>query len=175
LEESTLIKLTLSVLGAGTVLAGLVNIPVFFGGSESFSLWLNLPDLRRPLSHTSEILLLILNIAVAFSGIFFAYSHYKSSSQDPSLGWFDNLLLNKFYIDEILHALVVRPLDWLSDFISKTLDENLIDGFIHAISSSYQRLSYYSDYVQNGNVRYYALYMSVGIVGIFVYLFIGGY
>ncbi len=175
LEESKLIKLTLFVLSIGAVLAGLLNIPAFFGGSEDYSIWINLPDIRYPISHSNEFILLGLNIFIAILGIFFAFSHYKNSSIDPSLGSLDRLIRNKFYVDEILYALFVRPLAWMSDFISKTLDEKLIDGFIHMLSSSYQRLSYYSDYVQNGNVRYYALYMTVGIVGIFVYLLIGAH
>ena len=174
-EESKLIRLTLFILSIGAVSAGLLNIPAFFGGSEHYSLWLNLPDLRYSIAHSTELILLAVNIGVAFLGIYFAFSHYKNSSIDPSFGTLEFLLKSKFFIDEILYALTARPLAWMSDFITKTLDEKLIDGFIHGLSSSYQRLSYYSDYVQNGNVRYYALYMSVGIVGIFVYLFIGGY
>jgi len=175
LEESRLIKLTLFVLSIGAIFAGFINVPAFFGGDEHYSLWLNLPDIRYSLSHSHELILLGLNIFIALVGIFFAFSHYKNRSKEPSLGRLEVLITNKFYIDEILYALAVRPLAWISLFITRTLDEKIIDGFIHTVSSSYQRLSYYSDYVQNGNVRYYALYMSVGIVCIFVYLFVGGY
>ena len=175
IKESTLIKLTLFVLSIGVVFTGLLNIPAFFGGNEDYSLWLNLPDIRYHISHSNELILLGSNILVALFGIGLAFSHYKSSSKDPSFGYLEIIIKNKFYIDELAHTLIVRPLKALSLFISDTLDEKIIDSFIHKVSSSYQRLSYYSDYVQNGNVRYYALYMSVGIVSIFMYLFIGGY
>ena len=175
LKESKLIKLTLFILSIGAIFTGLINVPTFFGGDENYSLWLNLPDVRYHISHTNELILLGSNIIVALFGIGLAFSHYKSSSKDPSFGYLETLIKHKFYIDEIAHQLLVRPLEALSTFISQTLDEKLIDGFIHMVSSSYQRLAYYSDYVQNGNVRYYALYMSVGIVGIFMYLFVGGY
>jgi NADH:ubiquinone oxidoreductase subunit 5 (subunit L)/multisubunit Na+/H+ antiporter MnhA subunit len=129
--------------------------------------------MRYSLSHSTELILLVINIAFALFGIVLAYAHYAKSSADPSFGKLEIWIKNKFYLDEIMYALIVRPLHALSNLIV-FIDEKIIDAFIHKVSSSYQRLSYYSDYVQNGNVRYYALYMSIGIVGIFVYLYIGG-
>lgn len=170
LEPSKLINITLFILSIGAVLLGFANLPAFFGGNEPYSIWLNLPDTRFHLSHSSELVLLIVNISVALSGIYFAFSHYKQSSQDPSLGFLDKPIKNKFYVDEAYVFIFVKPLAWLSVFFVKVIDEKIIDAFIHKLSSGYQRLSYYSDTVQNGNVRYYALYMSVGIVCIFVYL-----
>ncbi len=175
LQESRLIRLSLFILSIGAVFAGLFNMPRLFGGSEAYSIWLNLPDIRYHISHSTELILLLSNLLAAFLGLFFAYSHYKERSEDPSLGSFEMLVKNKFYVDELLYALTARPLAWLSTFIASILDERLIDGCIHKVSRSYQRLSYYSDYIQNGNIRYYALYMSVGIVGISLYLFAGGY
>lgn len=170
LPQAKLIQFTLLVLSIGALFAGFINLPLFFGGDENYSLWLNLPDIRFYLSHSSELILLFINISVSLMGIYFALSHYISSSKDPSLGILDKPIKHKFYIDEIYYSIFVKPLAWLSVFIVKVIDEKIIDSFIHTVSSGYQRLSYYSDYVQNGNVRYYALYMSVGIVCIFIYL-----
>ena len=170
LSESKLINVTLFILSIGALFTGFINLPSFFGGNENYSLWLNLPDTHFHLSHTSELILLFINISVALTGIIFALSHYRQSSYDPSLGFLDKPIKNKFYIDEIYEYIFVKPLAWLSVFIVKVIDEKIIDSFIHTLSSGYQRLSYYTDVVQNGNVRYYALYMSVGIVCIFVYL-----
>jgi len=173
LPQSQLIKLTLAVLAVGTVFAGFINLPLFFGGSEHYSIWLNLPDMRYPLSHFDEMLLLLSNISFALLGILIAYAHYKDSAKDPGFGTIEKWVKEKFYIDEIYSICIIRPIGHLSRLIVY-IDEQLIDRFIHLASSSYQRLSYYSDYVQNGNIRYYALYMSVGIVSIFIYLGIQG-
>jgi len=170
LPPSKVINITLFILSLGAVFLGFVNLPAFFGGNENYSIWLNLPDTRFHLSHSTELILLLVNVFIALVGIFFAFSHYLYSSQDPSLGLLDKPIKNKFYIDEMYYFLFVKPLAWLSVFFVKVIDEKIIDAFIHKLSSSYQRLSYYSDTVQNGNVRYYALYMTVGIVCIFVYL-----
>lgn len=173
LSQSRLINITLLILSIGVLFAGLINIPLFFGGSESYSLWLNLPDMRYHLSHSTEVILLLTNIVFALIGILLAYVHYAKDSADPSFGKLEIWIKNKFYLDEIMYALIVRPLHTLSDLIV-FIDEEIIDAFIHKVSASYQKLSYYSDYVQNGNVRYYALYMSIGIAGIFIYLYAGG-
>ncbi len=169
LQQSQLIKLTLFLLSIGVVFTGFINLPTFFGGHENYSIWLNLPDMRHMLPHSTEVILLIVNIAFALFGLLMAYSHYKDSSKDPSFGRLEKWISNRFYVDEVLTLLVVRPIAFLSHLIV-FIDERLIDRFIHLLSSSYQRLSYCSDYVQNGNVRYYAVYMSVGIVCIFIYL-----
>jgi len=169
LPQSTLISITLVILSIGALFAGLLNLPLFFGGNENYSIWLNLPDVRYHLSHQTELILLLSNILIASLGIFMAYIHYAKTSNEPSLGALTKLLTNKFYIDELYHLLFVRPIEKLSVLIV-FLDEKLIDVFIHKIASGYQKLAYYSDVIQNGNVRYYALYMTVGIVGIFVYM-----
>ncbi len=174
-QQGSLIKLTLFILSLGAIFAGILNLPLLFGGTEHYSLWLNLPDMHLGLSHGTELILLGLNISIALAGIYLAYLHYSRTMQEPSLGVLQHPIKTKFYMDEILYTLCVKPLLWLSSFIVKKMDKELIDAFIHAMSASYQKLSYYSDDVQNGNVRYYALYMSLGIVGIFIYLFAGGY
>ena len=173
LPQSQVITLTLVVLTICIVLGGLFNLPLFFGGNENYSLWLNLPDMRYSLSHTTELVLLLVNISVSVFGILLAYSHYKDSSSDPYLGRIEMWIQNKFYIDEIYVFTLVKPLEYLSKLIVY-IDEQLIDRFIHFLSNSYQRLAYYSDDIQNGNIRYYAVYMSVGIVSIFIYLGIKG-
>jgi len=170
LPSSKLINITLFVLSIGAVFLGFANLPAFFGGNENYSIWLNLPDTRFHLSHTTELILLIVNVGVALTGIYFAFSHYKLHSKDPSLGFLDTPIKHKFYVDEAYVFIFVKPLAWLSVFFVKVIDEKIIDAFIHKVSSQYQRLSYHTDAIQNGNVRYYALYMSVGIVCIFVYL-----
>jgi len=170
LPQSKLINITLFILSIGAIFVGFMNLPALFLGEEPYSLWLNLPDRHFHLSHSSELILLFVNISVALSGIYFAFSHYKQSRIDPSLSILDKPIKQKFYIDELYTVLIVKPLNWLSLFFVKVVDEKIIDAFIHWLSSGYQRVSYYSDAVQNGNVRYYALYMSVGIVCIFIYL-----
>ena len=169
LAQNQLILITLVVLAVGALFAGFLNLPSFFGGSEKYSLWLNLPDLRYHLSHQTEILLLLSNILIAFLGIFMAYVHYVKREKEPSLGFLNMLIKNKFYIDEMYALIFTKSLEKLSDFIV-FIDESVIDVFIHKLAYAYQRLAYYSDLVQNGNVRYYALYMTVGIVGIFSYI-----
>ena len=169
LPQSSLISITLVVLSVGALFAGFLNLPVFFGGDENFSLWLNLPDIRHHLSHQTELILLLSNMLIAGIGILMAYVHYAKSATDPSLGFLNNWLRNKFYIDEFYNFVFVQPLAKLSHLIV-FIDEKVIDAALHKLAFGYQKISYYSDLVQNGNVRYYALYMTVGIVGIFTYI-----
>lgn len=169
---SKLMHFTLIILGTGAVFLGLFNLPPFFGGNEAYSLWLNLPDMHHVLSHDTEIILLGLNLSAAIAGIALAFKHYRHTSEEPSLGLFAPLIHNKFYVDEIATAIVLKPIRALSKVLNG-LDQKIIDRFVHAFAEGYQRLAYWSDYVQNGSVRYYAIYMTTGIVSLFIYLLAG--
>lgn len=169
LKSSKLILTTLFVLSIGSIFAGFLNVPAFLGGDESYSIWLNLPDIRHHISFSSEVILLIVNISFSLFGILMAFAHYVKGSKEPSLKMLEHPVRNRFYVDEILYILTVKPIYAFSHAIV-FLDEKIIDVFIHKITSAYQKLSYKSDSIQNGNIRYYALYMSLGIVSIFIYL-----
>jgi NADH-quinone oxidoreductase subunit L len=164
-----LMLFTLFILSIGASVAGFINLPAFFGGNENYSIWLNLPDVHYSLSHNTELVLLAVNLLAASSGIILAYFQYRNTLKDPSPSLFGKLCKNKFYVDEVLYAGFAMPIKKLSALII-ILDEKIIDAFINSTARGYQKLCNYTDYVQNGNVRIYAVYMSVGIVTAFIYL-----
>jgi len=81
------------------------------------------------------------------------------------------LLRNKYYVDEIYAALIVRPLLWIStNVLWHGVDQGLIDGIVngsaHIARLSGSRLRE----LQSGNTRSYAAWVLVGVVGFTVLL-----
>ena len=90
--------------------------------------------------------------------------------EDDSL--FKNLLINKFYIDEIYEFLMVKPLLLLSQLIDKFIDPKIFDGFININVWTYRKTGLLFGKLQNGKVRYYALYILAGVSALSYYLLI---
>jgi NADH-quinone oxidoreductase subunit L len=79
------------------------------------------------------------------------------------------LLLNKYYVDEIYLALIVRPLLWVStNVLWHTVDEKVIDGAVNGVASSARGIGGEVRQIQSGNPRSYATWVVIGAVGVTV-------
>jgi NADH-quinone oxidoreductase subunit L len=151
-------KWPLIVLAFGASTTGLLGISNLFGD------FLALPDVSSHLSHATELMLDALNVAVAVMGIALAYRQFsKTAEERKAINPIMQLIVNKFYIDEIYDVLIVRPLRLLSQISDHVIDRLFIDGFLNAVILSYQSLALGFAQLQNGKVRAYALYILVGI------------
>jgi len=74
------------------------------------------------------------------------------------------LVYNKYYVDEIYGALVVRPIVNLSLFLWKVVDVVLIDGFVNGIADTVKTFSGSMRTMQTGYLRNYALIFLGGAV-----------
>ncbi len=131
----------LVVLGIGSVVAGLLNLPAVLPGSGWLHHWLEPVTesgaaffMETHLTHGTEWALLGIATAVAAAGLLGAWTLLKPAAlrparEAPAEAGLQRLLLHKWYVDELYDALVVRPLVRLSDRVFwRTLDEGAIDG-----------------------------------------------
>ena len=82
-------------------------------------------------------------------------------------------LVNKYWVDEIYDALVVRPLVFVSDrVLFRAIDAGLIDGLaVNGTARSVRALASHGlKYVQSGLTQGYLLLMVVGTLAIVGYL-----
>jgi NADH-quinone oxidoreductase subunit L len=77
------------------------------------------------------------------------------------------LLANKWYVDEIYDALVVRPLHGLSWVFYRVVDALVIDGSIRAGAAVTRATGDLGSLTTTGNVRNYALYFFIGVIVLF--------
>ena len=79
------------------------------------------------------------------------------------------LLLNKYYVDEIYLALIVRPLLWISTNVFwHAVDETVIDGTVNGVAHGARELGGGLRQIQSGNARSYATWVVIGAVGVTV-------
>ncbi len=123
-----------------------------------------------------------LPLAAPIIGILLAYILYIRLPGIPFLlAWrlkpaYD-LLLNKYYIDEVYNLIVTRPLFWISDnVLNRAIDGFVIDGAAEGAGLAVQTGGEVARRAETGNVQHYAfvyLLGALGIVGYYLFLVTG--
>jgi len=140
--------------------------------------YFTLPELLSPLyghDHPHVPLLVkYLPTILGLGGIGLAYRLYV---QDPGLAdrlserfsGLHQLLLNKYYIDEIYETIIVQPILAASDWLWKIWDTVVIDGLVNGTAQVVQANGLLFRFWQTGNVQTYALSLSCGAIVILGY------
>lgn len=118
--------------------------------------------------------LVVFSIAAAFIGIVIAILFYllrpslpKALSNYSIYNW----SLGKFYIDEFYQNIFIKPFNHFSDQ-SGVFDSVGIDGAVNGVSDLVKRFAQLIRTTQVGLLRIYATVMAVGVVLIFVIVFL---
>ncbi len=181
-ESPRVMTVPLVVLAILSALGGLLNLPHFLHlpGSEWLAHFLSpAVSASRPaqvLSADTEWLLMGVASVGALSAIAWAYWAYARRKQVPAVegelrGW-ERILADKFYFDELYDQLLVRPVERLSQLLHYYADTWAIDGVVNGTGRAVQKLGAELRRLQNGNVAYYLLGMVVGIVLLFLSLWL---
>ncbi|MNT74349.1 NADH:ubiquinone oxidoreductase subunit L [compost metagenome] len=81
------------------------------------------------------------------------------------------LSYNKFYLDEIYDFIITKPLDILSKFFYRIIDNKFIDGIVNGLGWSTNEASKGLRLLQSGNVGFYLFMMVFGIIALLIYTF----
>jgi NADH-quinone oxidoreductase subunit L len=109
-------------------------------------------------------------VIVGILGLLVAWWFYIKSPETPkrlaaSLRPLYTLIFNKYYVDEIYAALIVRPLLWISThFLWHVVDEGVIDGTVNGVARVARESGSELREIQSGNTRTYAAWVVVGAV-----------
>ena len=98
------------------------------------------------------------------------YAHFDLETREDESG----LIYNKFYIDELYDKVFVKNMQRISTFFGDTIDANILDKYLMKSAKGFMNIGEHLRFLQNGNVRYYAFYMLLGISAISTYLIIKG-
>ena len=187
-EVGPTLLVPLYVLAFFSVFAGYVGLPqiwgdAFFGIEESDSLgrFLGpvLTAVEKPhLSHDAELRMAGAAVAVAAAGALLAWWLYVKQPSLPgriaqSFAGLYRLLVNKYYVDEIYDALLVRPLVAISDrILYRVVDVGLVDGaLVNGTARTVRALASHGlKYAQSGLAQTYILFMIVGAAAVVGYL-----
>jgi NADH-quinone oxidoreductase subunit L len=84
------------------------------------------------------------------------------------------ILENKYYVDEIYDAALIRPIEGISrEGLWKIIDIGVIDGLLHSLGGAVTDLGRLGRYLQAGFVRGYAAIILTGaliLIGVFAYV-----
>ena len=123
-----------------------------------------------------ERLFTLISILCALGGLGLAYQFYVRSPETPvriaaSLGGLYTTVNNKYYVDEIYGAAVIRPLIAFSRVVLwKGIDTNTIDRSINGAAHGSQEVSDGVRTLFSGNIRSYAGWVSAGAAVVVIYM-----
>jgi len=121
-------------------------------------------------THILEIELMALAVAIAFVGFLVAWWFYLRNPRTPerlasNLHAPYELLLHKYYVDEIYAFLIVRPLLWIStNLLWHVVDTRVIDGTVNGVAHGARGAGGRLRQIQSGNARSYAAWVVFGAV-----------
>ena len=181
-ESPSTMTIPLIVLAFLSIFGGFLGVPHVIGHALHFpnllEHWLE-PIFASGMSmlpvhggdHTSlEIMLMTASTVLAILGILFAKRIYangldKATVMAAKFKGLYQLLLNKYYVDEIYHMLIAGPIVALSrDFLWKIADVVLIDGAVNGSARVVGATGSALRKIQSGVAQNYALVMMAGIV-----------
>jgi NADH-quinone oxidoreductase subunit L len=116
-----------------------------------------------------ELALAGVSVAIAFLGIGVGWVIFK---RRPLLEM-PRILENKYYVDEIYDAALIRPIEVGSrEGLWKIFDIGVIDGILYSLGDAVTEIGRLARYLQAGFVRAYAAIILVGaliLIGLFAY------
>jgi NADH-quinone oxidoreductase subunit L len=119
---------------------------------------------------SAEAVLMVVSVVIAALGIAIGWMVFKKR---PLLA-LPRILENKYYVDEIYDAALIRPIVAGSrEGLWKIFDLGVIDGLLHGIGQAVTELGRLGRYLQAGFVRGYAAIILLGaliLIGVFAYL-----
>lgn len=121
------------------------------------------------LSHATEYLLMGLVVSLTLVLIGIAYARYVSKNHVPAdegqiTNGLQRTLYNKYYVDELYDALVVRPMYWVSAVFEAIIERLGIDNLVNGSGRIVVSASKAARLLQNGRIGYYIFVMVIGIV-----------
>jgi len=175
----------LVILAVLSTIGGWFALPAFFQGPDYFANFLgpvfggheSAEAAGEIAAHQLELILAGVAVGAALIGLGVAYWLYlkrpgKADGLAHSLKPAYTTLLNKYYVDELYAAVVVRPLLWIStNVLWKAADVAGIDGAVNGIADGARAIGDGVRHTQSGNTRSYAVWVVVGAIVIIAVIF----
>jgi NADH-quinone oxidoreductase subunit L len=180
-EREWSMKVAMSLLAVGAIFAGVLQIPKVTDVLHTF---------LEPSFHDSRFYEelepsdgltwfgLATGALLAFGGIALAYRLWVQDRSRPAairarFAGVHSFLVHKWYFDELIDTIVVRPFAWLGRFSRDVFERVVINGLIVGGPTGAVRAgSAAVRAVQSGFLRYYAALLLFGVTGLALYFLI---
>jgi NADH-quinone oxidoreductase subunit L len=168
-ESPSVMLIPLAVLAVLSVAGGfLFKVPEFLG------------TVFPPLKEEEDIALMAISTGAGVFGIFLAWLMYvarpgMADSFAASVKGLYSLVYNKYFVDEIYDAAVVKPIvNGSRVALWRGMDAGLIDGIVNGVGARAQNIGGVLRLLQSGNIRSYATWVLFGSVLAIVAMGIAG-
>ncbi|ATL47260.1 NADH-quinone oxidoreductase subunit L [Chitinophaga caeni] len=171
-ESPVAITLPLIILAILSVIGGYIGLPEVFGTKHLLAEYLSpvfAPSApyaqEHHLSHSLEWILMGISSVLVIAMIFWAkgkYAAWKDQGQENT--GFAKFLEDKWKVDELYDAIIVRPLFSLSKFFQDGIEKSGIDALVNGIGKGVQWGSNQVRLLQNGQVGFYVFAMVIGMI-----------
>jgi len=175
-EQSAPMRVAMGVLAFGAIFAGLVQIPGVDDVVTKFldPVWAGSPLAAIEPSTLADWEGLGIGGVIALLGIGIAYVLYVARPELPGqlearLRPLHTLFANKWYFDEAIGFLVVRPALATGRFANRTFERLVVDGLVTGTAETVRGAGGVVRAVQSGFVRSYALLLIAGFAGLALY------
>jgi NADH-quinone oxidoreductase subunit L len=180
-EREFSMKLAMGALAVLAIVGGAVQIPHVTSA---------LHDFLEPAFHDSAFyeelepsgtltaIGLVVGAAISLTGIFVAWRLWgtppqRAAALQERFAPLHRFFVNKWYFDEAIDFLIVRPGAWLGRFARTTFERVVVEGaLVGGASGSVRLASAAVRRVQTGYLRYYAALLLMGITSLGAYFLI---
>jgi NADH-quinone oxidoreductase subunit L len=169
----------LVVLAALTTVGGWIGMPLIEGG-HPFERWLApvfenaaVAGLHQE-SPATEWALIAISVAAALLGIGLAFRAYLrrpevATALAERFAGLKNLLVHKYWIDEIYGVVFVRPFYAIAGWFWRFWDEVVVDGTVNGVATVVEGASAVLRLFQTGFVGTYALFFALGVAALLLH------
>ena len=133
-----------------------------------------------PLAEHHNNALVIISVAAGLAGIFLAWLFYVArpglaDATARRLGWVYQMVLRKYYVDEIYGAAVVTPVvEGAREVLWQSVDVEVIDAGVNGVGKRARALGGVLRRIQSGYIRSYAAWILMGAVMVLAALALAG-
>lgn len=178
-ESPAAMSIPLIVLAILATIGGWVGIPALYNGTDKFGQFLTpvfaqsaaLSTAHELSHHTEWILVAVTTILVIISAIWAwnKFAKYEPSGKEAT--GLAKVLENKWYVDELYHTIVGKPLRAISSWFNSDLEKSGLDGIVNGVGKSIQWGSRQIRLLQTGRVGFYIFGMVIGMIVLLVVAF----
>jgi NADH-quinone oxidoreductase subunit L len=165
-ESPAAMTIPLIVLAILSVVGGFVGIPeLFMHGGEVLSDYLSPVVTSREVEvdHATEWILVALTTIIAIVAIVVAYLRYRNYRDEKETP-VARVLENKWYVDELYNAAIVRPLNRFGGFVNSFIEKGTIDALVNGVGRAVNYGGRQMRWLQSGQVGNYVLLMVISMV-----------
>ncbi len=173
-ESPTFMTLPLQILAILSAIGGLLSIPHWSWLEHWLEPVIPVHEMAATAGHSDmEWILMAVSVIGAICGIAWAlqkYRNFKPEAAGAEPGALYQAMEEKWYVDEIYDALIVKPIHRLSEVLWKVFDIQIIDRIV----VGFGRISLWSGetarVMQTGSIQVYALMLLIGLIATAGYL-----